>query len=295
MNKKFSLPVAFFRASLAIFLWLGFTFSTQAQQVSRGGEAQTSAAADIINEQLTGFAKAYSSVNETKDKNSVLKYISPNARTTIFYFSISDKVRVTNSSYDGFAKYLEKVIATENLQISYEIEEVLYTSVNGDVGSSVAKVNYELMEENGFHTKGSEIVTMAWKRTPQGWKIVHFTVLGTEDEKLRGTCLCEVFASKGSEYVVRTTVPDGRSYETSFNDFEVYNSKGGRYIKANKQDMFVLTEQGEVWLVDRSNIGDNGPERVKKLGSAKEDKGAILLIIKSHLYPDKCSSVKYEK
>jgi len=243
---------------------------------------------------VNDFATAYANLPESKDKSSVLKYFSKRMQSTIFYFSVSDNVRMSNSGFEGFSGYLNQLMTTEGMEIKYSVTKILQNYVNQDVATVVAVISYELQQSDGFHVKGQETVTFAWKKINGEWQIVHFTVMGTEDEKLRGTCLCEIFSSSGDEYVVRTTVPDGKSYETGFNEFETRKAGDDIFIKVkNDNAVFKLTNDGEVWHQDGTNNAIDKVNEVSRIGKAGGVKGAILLVIKYHIYPGNCTSIKY--
>lgn len=243
---------------------------------------------------VNDFATAYAKLPESKDKSSVLKFFSKRMQSTIFYFSVSDNVRMNNSGFEGFSGYLNQLMTTEGMEIKYAVTGILQNYVNQDVATVVATIGYELQQADGFHVKGQETVTFAWKKINGEWQIVHFTVMGTEDEKLRGTCLCEIFSSSGDEYVVRTTVPNGKSYNTGFNEFETRKAGEDIFIKVKSDNaVFKLTSDGEVWLQDGTNNAVDKMNEVSRIGKAGGVKGAILLVIKHHIYPGNCTSIKY--
>lgn len=256
--------------------------------------ANTEETEKLLDGYVRDFAKAYANLPESKDKSSVLKYFSKRMQSTIFYFSVSDNVRMSNSGFDGFSGYLNQLMTTEGMEIDYEVSEVLQNYVNEDVATVVAVVKYELQQADGFHVKGQETVTFAWKKIGGEWQIVHFTVMGTEDQKLRGTCLCEIFSSSGDEYVVRTTVPNGRSYTTGFSEFETRKAGEDIFIKVKSDNaVFKLTKDGEVWHQDGTSNAIDKVNEVSRIGKAGGVKGAILLVIKHHIYPGNCTSIKY--
>ncbi|MFK7970592.1 MAG: hypothetical protein AB8F95_09500 [Bacteroidia bacterium] len=249
----------------------------------------------MLKQYVNEFCTAYSNLPETKDPSTVMRHISKNAKSAIFYFSMAEKVRNFTSSYDGFAKYMDHVAKSEGMTVSYKVKDFLRVRVDSNIATTVFEVDYELEEEGGFHAKGSEIVNFAWKKQKSGdWQIVYFTVMGIEDEKLRGTCLCEIFGSRGQDFVVRTTVPNGRSYDNGFHEFETNKIGSDTYLKAPDGTFFKLTATGEVWEL-APDTKPTQAEMVKRLGRAKEVKGAILMIVKSHIYPDRCTKIEYSK
>ena len=251
-------------------------------------------------EQLKGyiydFCQAYENLPSSKDKNSVLRYISKKATYAIFYFNVSNRVRQATFTYDGFNTYLDRLTQTEGMEIVYNVQDILRIYVNDEVATTAFSVNYEIKQADGFHVKGNENVTFGWKKINDLWQVVHFTVLGTEDEKLRGTCLCEVFASRGRNYIVRTTVPAGKSYTKGFHEFDTRVVDKEAYLKLNSDgSVFRLNPEGELWEQE-GQFNDPGSQvGIKKLGMTRDIKGAVLLIVKSHIYPDNCTNIKYAK
>lgn len=279
---------------LRLTIILGLLSFLAAPQITAQSLGQNDTEA-LLKQYAREFCESYSNLPTTKDPSSVLRHVSKKARSAIFYFSMADNVRNFTSSYDGFSKYMESVAKNDGMTIKYEVDEFLRVQVDSNVASTVFVVEYELQEQGGFHAKGTEIVNFAWKKQASGdWKVVYFTVMGIEDEKLRGTCLCEVFASRGQDFVVRTTVPNGRSYNNGFHEFSTTKVGTDTYIKAPDNVYFKLTATGEVWEL-APDEKPNQAEMVKRIGRANEVKGAILLIVKSHIYPDNCTSIKYSK
>lgn len=273
---------------------LGLLSVLAAPQVSAQSLGQNDTE-ELLKQYVREFCTAYTNLPETKDPSSVMRHVAKTARSAIFYFGMADNIRNFTSSYDGFAKYMERIANNEEMDINYEVAKFLHVQVDSNVASTVFMVDYELQESGGFHAKGTEIVNFAWKKQKSGdWKVVYFTVMGIEDEKLRGTCLCEVFSSRGQDFVVRTTVPNGRSYDNGFHEFSTVKTGTDTYIKAPDNVYFKLTGTGEVWELAPGEKPAKA-EMVKRLGRAGEVKGAILLIVKSHIYPNNCTSIKYSK
>lgn len=255
-------------------------------------DADNAATEKLLASNVRDFIQSYAAISETGDKEAVLRYLSPKSQSTIFYFSISENVRLQNSNYEGFSTYLEKLSNTVGMDVKYEFKEIIRNHVNGDVAIVIAIIDYELKETGGFHVRGSETVSFAWKKIGNSWKIVHFMVMGIEDEKLRGTCLCEVFASSEGKYVVRTTMPGGRSYQTSYHEFHARKTGGATIIKTTDNEMFTMKSDGEVWLRDNSSSSVDKMHEVQPLGKARDVKEAILLIIREHLHEDHCTNIK---
>lgn len=260
-----------------------------------GQDANQSETQQLLEIYVRDFIESYAEIPETKDKAAVLKYLSPQSQSTIFYFSIADHVRLQTSDFEGFEKYLEKLMHSREMNVTYALQEIIRNDVNGDVAVVTAVINYELTQTDGFHTKGSETVTFAWKKIAGTWQIVYFTVMGIEDEKLRGTCLCEVFSSGDDQYLVRTTMPNGRSYDDSFNEFETKEVGRDITIHAKEHSWYTFSSTGDVWRLDSNQSAIDKIDENRDLGMAKDIKAAILLIIQKDLFADKCTRIKIRK
>ena len=118
------------------------------------------------------------------------------------------------------------------------------------------------------------------------WKIVHYAILQIEDEKLKGTCLCEIFLEEGDgdgEVVTKTTIPAGRSYSKKFNNFE-FRTTEAEWVIREGENSFKRRRNGEL-------VQLKGEEEIK-LGIASSKKEAVLIILQKQLYPDSCARLK---
>lgn len=240
-----------------------------------------------IEAQLRAFAEAYTNLPQSKNKANVLRYFSKEATSNIFVFNISGRSRVQNGDYKGFEAYLDNLLRTPGISLGYEIRDLLDIEVNGKVATLVYRVGYETKVPDGIWVKGNEIVTMALEKTGAEWKIVHYTIMQVEDEKLKGTCLCELFISEADdgEVVSKTTVPSGRSYNTRFDNFEFRTNGQEQMIKVQNK-VYRRSAEGQLLYLDETEN-----EEVT-LGVSNSKKETVLMIIAESLYKDSCARLK---
>ena len=119
------------------------------------------------------------------------------------------------------------------------------------------------------------------------WKIAHYTFIQMEDEKLKGTCVCELFLGEAEEEVVaKTIVPSGKSYSTKFDSFEFRVVEGDWIIKAQDQ-LYKRLKTGPLYL-----LNDEGETQIGVPNSKRE---TVLMIIGDDLYKDSCARIKTRK
>lgn len=248
---------------------------------------------EVLKKMLYDFTDTYSEYGKLKTgKEKVLAFISKELSSTLVNYDVRDHVKITHSNFVGFSSYLDKMARAKDVVITYKVSDIIRTHVKGNIGVIVYVVESQVEKNGSLLNKGSETVTITFRKAKSGWKIIHYTVIGIEDEKLKGACLCEFFSgssdANSSHYVVKTTVPSGRQYSTALNNFEFTRSAGDKLITVDKYT-YHWTKNGEVYVEEagkKSLIG-------KVTGVIEED--VIVLIIKKHLYANNCTQVKVKK
>lgn len=240
----------------------------------------------VLENMLMDFAEAYESLPETKNVESVLKYFSKDATSNIFVFNISGKSRVQNfKTIVGFEAYMNKIIASEGIVFKYDITDIVDVTVGEGIASVVYKVDYEIKETDGLWVKGKETVTLALEKKKGNWVIEHYTFIQMEDEKLKGTCLVEMFVgdTNAESIVTRTVVPNGRAYSSKFDNFEFRSIEGDWVIKV-QDNLYKRLKTGPLY-----QISEEGEE---ELGAPTSKKATIMMIIEDSLYKDSCARLK---
>ncbi|MEZ4828825.1 MAG: nuclear transport factor 2 family protein [Bacteroidia bacterium] len=250
-------------------------------RISAQSDAETE---KMLANQLRAFVNAYTNLPNSKNKANVLKYFSKDATSNIFVFNISGLSRVTNGDYNGFEAYLDNLLRTPGITLGYEIADLLDVEVSGNVATLVYRVNYETKIPDGIWVKGKELVSMAMEKKGDEWKIVHYTFMQVEDEKLKGTCLCELFTADGEdgEVVAKTVVPSGRSYSTKFDNMEFRTTGSDQMIKVQDK-YYKRAGTGKLLLI-------NDGEEVE-VGVSNSKRETVIMIIEN-LYKDSCARIK---
>lgn len=242
-------------------------------------------AVKAVIEQYTG---AYNDLPETRDMSPMLSLISPKVASSIYYFGISGQYRVFQSDLEGLKQHLEKLLRTEGLTLNYNLVEIPWIYINGEKAGATYVVDYEVIEPEGIWVKGRESVTMGLRKTGDQWKIVRLTVLGFDDERLKGTCLCEIFLPEhqAGEVITKTTVPGGQSYTTHFNSFSFTGSGEGFIIRSDSNTFTWDRTDNEIMV----SFADGRKDQ--PIGKAANRREIVLKIIEEYLYPNSCSSLK---
>ena len=238
---------------------------------------------------IKDYAKAYENITKTRDKQSVLKYVSKDLFSTIIKSNVVDNFGLIQASYADFDSYLEQVLRTDGMVVNYDVKDILRSKVRGKSGVVVCEIGVQVSSKGEIWNKGTELTTFVLKKFKSGWKILNFNVVSLEEEQNKGTCMTEVFKASTGNYMVKTIVPKGSTYEYNVNNFEFNPGNGIVYISLDGENSYSWLRDGPITKMAEGNQ----PEKV--VGHAIDEHQAVLNIIKLDLYKSNCLTFKSKK
>jgi hypothetical protein len=241
---------------------------------------------DEIENLVRDYGQAYENLTKSRDKESVLQYVSTDLFSTIIKSNVVDNFGLIKSTYADFDAYLDRLLLTDGLTIQYEIIKILESRVRGNSGVVICDVAVKVVSRGEVWNSGTEFTTFTLKKFPDGWKILHFNVVSLEEEQNRGTCLTEVFKGSAGNYLVKTIVPVGATYQTNINNFVFNQASNIVYISLDGVNAYSWKKDGSVTKLARNGEG----ERV--IASASNEDDAVYTIISKDLYPNNCVDFK---
>ncbi len=239
-----------------------------------------------IEQLIKDYAKAYENITKSRDKESVLKYVSKDLFSTIIKSNVVDNFGLIQSTYEDFDNYLEQLLRTDGMSVNYSVKDILRSKVRGRTGVVVCDVAVQVSSRGEIWNKGSEITTFVLKQFKDGWKILNFNVVSLEEEQNKGTCLTEVFKANSGNYMVKTIVPKGSTYETNVNNFEFNPGSGIIYISLDGENSYSWLRDGPITKLA------SGTQPEKVIGPGIDEYDAVLTIIKQDLYSNNCLNFK---
>ena len=264
-----------------------FLFSIMTVFIFQTGFAQKPEAE--IERFIKDYAKAYENITKTRDKQSVLKYVSKDLFSTIIKSNVVDNFGLIQASYAEFDSYLEQVLRTDGMEVNYDVKDILRSKVRGKSGVVVCEIAVQVSSKGEIWNKGTELTTFVLKKFKSGWKILNFNVVSLEEEQNKGTCMTEVFKASTGNYMVKTIVPKGSTYEYNVNNFEFNPGNGIVYISLDGENSYSWLRDGPITKMAEGNQ----PEKV--VGQAIDEHQAVLNIIKLDLYKSNCLTFKSKK
>jgi hypothetical protein len=237
------------------------------------------------------FIDAYATLERHKDKFSVLKHMAKEVQSTIIFFYVGGRANTIVGDYAGFSTFMDKIVNTQGLSIKYEVVKIPRIYVSGGRGVVVYVVEYDVQKNGTSWSKGNETVTLTYKKINGEWKILQYSIVNIEDEKLRGACLCELYGDGTGDYVAKTTIPSGRTYDTDLNTFEFTKIGEDRIIKTAKSS-YRWDKDGTIFLRESALPGVEAKEVYLDKGATFDKKDVLTRILKKHIYVETCTEIK---
>ncbi len=244
-----------------------------------------------LHTQFESFVKSYSNIQKSKDKQSVLQYLAKEVKATFILFDIANNSSIKYTNIKSFETHLEDLITSDEIELKYHVTEILREYIQTKFAVISYVVQFEIFKHGSLWSRGNETITLTYGKINGEWKIAQYTFVSIEDEKLRGSCVCEAFKGKGGEqFVTKMAIPTGRSYVTNMTDFKFTDEKNGdKIIKAGK-GIYRWNKDGEVWL---KNFDQSGTElNETRLGEAADKKDVLKVILGKHLFVENCVDLK---
>lgn len=258
---------------------------------------KNSSSEDSLRIFINSFATTYSELGTSRNIDAVLEHMDKKVSSTILGYDIGGKIKTIHSNYDGFARHLKRILYLKGLNIDYKISDIIVTYVRSNVGALIYTVKYKTHRNGETWIKGTETVALTVRRKPkEDWKITHYTVIAVEDEKLKGSCKCELFEDKETgNYASKTIIPSGEEYSVMFDEFKFQSgSQGVKFIELG-DDIYKWKSSGELSYYKNAFAKKDAKIVERKIGSAKTKIAAILLILKRDKYPKSCTRLKLNR
>src|SRR5210317_1967468 len=108
LSTKIFRKLLFSFAILMAFQTIGYSESTEA----------------VLVRLVKDYARAYENITKTRDKQSVLQYVSKDLFSTIIKSNVVDNFGLIQSSYADLDSYLEQVLRTDGMEVKYEVRDI---------------------------------------------------------------------------------------------------------------------------------------------------------------------------
>ncbi|MEH0158333.1 hypothetical protein V6R21_30030 [Limibacter armeniacum] len=216
---------------------------------------------------------------ESSDVSKRLDYIDPNCKINYVLVRLNGNIGTQTYTYDDLVKRAE-YNRINNLSFKTSIKSV-NTHTAADASICEYTREFEIFKGEEKIAENTQVITAVLKKVNDDWKIVQMNISELEQNKEKGTCLCEVYGGPQDEYIVKAIIPAGDHYETQMDNYTLSGNDGDKVIKTAKGKY--LLRNNEVFMMENEKA-------VKSLGNATKDEEAFLLILKQQ-YSQQCSNI----
>ncbi len=229
--------------------------------------------------------KALSDYHKKKNKSAVLKHFHERMLIDFTYISIAGKVNNERIDYNEFAAHLDE-ISHGKMGFTHDVE-IMRTYITGDIGVVSLTEDYEMKYNGEVLNKGSQLITTTAKKFGNEWKIIRMTVIEVENEKLKGTCLCEIFSGNGpkGEMIAKVTSPGGKNYNSDMFNFSFSKENKVKTLVTMEDTKYTWENSFSLWTVDADG------NKVKQVGQAASE-GDVIKLLVSKKFTDHCTDFR---
>ena len=236
--------------------------------------------AESLKEFISRFYNDFIS-NETESLQSEKfeSFFAPQFKGTDVEVDLNGDVEAYDLDLDAIVETYRRYRKVSGLDINFSITKFNTVAIKGKTGVASFEVDFELSKNGATMSKGQQMVSLTAKTRGDSWQISFINRLYVQSEVYKGTCVCDIFTQGSDNFATFLTVPDGDSYLTSSDRFEMLEGTEQRVIRVNGTQVYEWNgNTNEVLVEDKS------------LGIARLPETAIKLILKE-MNIEKCQAV----
>lgn len=228
---------------------------------------------------ITEFYQSVSNASKEGVEADFQSYFARDFQGTDVEVDLGGEVEVASLDYNSNLEYYNRFRKVSGLSISFNVTKFNTVAIKGNTGVASFEVDFTLSKGGSTMSKGQQTVSLTARSSGDNWKISFINRLYVQSEVYMGSCVCDVYSQGDNNFATFLTVPDGDSYQTSSDRFEIIETTNKRVIRYNGTENFVWNKE-----TDEISQGD------LIVGTAKLSETAIKMILKS-LNEDHCQTV----
>ncbi|MCS6822314.1 MAG: hypothetical protein NZ551_10650 [Microscillaceae bacterium] len=270
----------FFSAFLLLFICLS---NLPAQNTTNNKEVEE------IKKMFQDFYVAFSTLDQTKDRNTVLKYWHTSCSRNINYMLIDGTMQTKQQDYKAFSSYLDQLIheaEAHKIVTTFKIAEFHTTTISGNSAIFSYTVNYETKQDKEPMSIGKVNCLFTLRKFENEWKFVKANITWVEEKLFKGLCSCQVFKNDVLKqiYIIRFIHPHGGEKKTEL--LQVH------FTEKNNENMVYVQDQVYKWKKDQTIYTlDERKQEHKLLGKAMTEIEVISTILQNDLYTENCTQI----
>lgn len=231
---------------------------------------------EFINRFYTDFI---SNESESLQSERFESFFVPQFQGTDVEVDLNGDVEVIDLDLGAIVEMYSRYRKVSGLDINFNITKFNTVAIKGATGVASFEVDFELAKNGATMSKGQQMVSLTAKRRGDSWQISFINRLYVQSQVYSGTCVCDVFTQGSDNFATFLTVPDGDSYLTSSDRFEIIGDAENRFVRVNGSDVYEWNTATNKVMVEET-----------ELGVARLPETAIKLILKN-MNTEKCQSV----
>ena len=195
---------------------------------------------------------------------------------------LQGNVEYSQLDFEKMKKEYERYRMADGIGIDFEVTDFHNAVVKGNTGIVSMQLDFTINKNGSMISKGTYDVSLTAKSYEEEWKITFINSVFIESEVFMGKCICEIFKKDDTKYATFLTVPDGDTYTSRTDRFEVSPDADQRVVTLNSDQKFS-------WNTKSNKVYAPGDEVI---GSSVIQPSTAILNVLRFANKDKCQSIE---
>ena len=126
---------------------------------------------EAIETLVAALHNGWTNMFKTDDKKDLLKHFMPKFTTSAIRINTENVPSVRRKNNSNFEEFLDQLVATNNISISFGETKFLYTEVKGDIFVTSYRTRLRVYRDNQQQHTGSLITQLSGERINGEWKV----------------------------------------------------------------------------------------------------------------------------
>jgi hypothetical protein len=246
------------------------------------------------------FARSYTSQGAKTEEQlkTIIAVTDPGLTFEINTVALSGNKKSRSGDISDWLQFLRRmhvegssdVVRTfKKIEAVYQRSHTIYANIH---------IEFTWQVQGKALVRGDEHLSVLLRKVDETqWRIVDIRSLMIETEKFRGTCLCEIFASKASSNIsAKVTMPAGSNYRASTVVFEIQecDPRQKTYLIRISNYEFKWMATGQLYLLKDDKQCGKSVIEPEQIGVALEQKEALGIIIRKYLFEFECAQITFK-
>jgi len=229
---------------------------------------------------------------------TIIAVTDPGLTFEIHTVALSGNKKTRNGDAIAWLQFLRRMHSEGSADVLRTLKKIEAIHQRSNTIYANIHIEFSYQVKNRVVVRGDEHLSVLLRKVDDTqWRIVDIRSLMIETEKFRGSCLCEIFASKTStSLLAKITMPAGANYRASTVVFEIQECDAHQqiYLIRISNYEFKWMATGQLYLLKDDKQCAQSTVEPEMIGTALDQKEVLSIIIKKYLFEFECAQITFK-